>query len=78
MNFKPEKNKFLYGNLSPLYTKRITDREFQQAAVSYAFNNNEIVKKYLNEEKIKAVYGAVTDQYNALYDELNKLSNLFN
>lgn len=77
-NFNPSKNKFLYGNLSPLYTKKIEEDSFKNEAVYYAYNNNPLVKKYINEDTIKALYGPNINQYNALFTELNKLSELFN
>ena len=77
-NFNPKTNKFLYGNLSPLYTDKMNEESFKNTVVSYAYNNCDLVKKYYPEEKIKTLYGPITDQYNALFDELNKLSNMFN
>ena len=77
-NFNPSKNKFLYGNLSPLYTKKLEEASFKNQAVYYAYNNNPLVKKYINEDTIKALYGPNINQYNALFTELNKLSELFN
>lgn len=76
-NFSPKEFKFLYGNLSPLYTNKMKDDAFKACVVWYAFSNSELVKKYMNEEKIKALYGPKTDQYNALFEELNNIYNLF-
>ena len=77
MNFNPQKNKFLFGNLSPLYSNKLNDDLFKNQVVSYAFNNSEIVRKFFNENEIKALYGQITDQYNALFEELEILSNIF-
>lgn len=55
-NFKPETNKFLYGNLSPLYPQEIS-QEFKNLAAYYAFNNNNLVKKYYSIEQLKNEYG---------------------
>lgn len=77
MNFNPKKNKFIYGNLSPLYSAKMNNNEFRNAVVSYAYNNCQLVKEYCDIEKIKAVYGPLTEQYNALFDELKVISSLF-
>lgn len=76
-NFNPKDYKFLYGNLSPLYTNKINDDSFKACVVWYAYNNSELVQKYMDEEKIKALYGPKTDQYNALFEELNNIYNIF-
>lgn len=55
-NFKPKTNKFLYGNLSPLYPKEISE-EFKNACAFYAFNNNALVGKYYSQELIEKEYG---------------------
>lgn len=77
MNFNPQVNRFIYGNLSPLYTTKIDSASFKNEVVSYAYNNSELIRKYYTEDKIKALYGPITDQYNALFDELENLNNLF-
>ncbi len=76
-NFNPKEFKFLYGNLSPLYTSKIKSESFRSCVVWYAFNNCELIRKYYDEEKIKALYGPMTEQYNVLFEELNKIYNLF-
>ena len=55
-NFNPKENKFLYGNLSPLYPNEITD-EFKNAAAYYAFKTHPLVKKYYSQEAVKLEYG---------------------
>ena len=72
-NFKPQKNNFLYGNLSPLYLRNIDDIKIKNYVVSYAWNNCNIIKKYLKKEDIETKYGKITNNYNELYDELKKL-----
>ena len=76
-NFQPKKNKFLFGNLSPLYTNKLEDESFKNEVVSYAVNNCELIKNYYPLDNIKALYGPLTNQYNALYEELYTLSNMF-
>lgn len=76
-NFNPSSNKYIYGNLSPLYTEKLNGVLFKNAVVSYAYNNCPVVRRYFDEEQIKALYGSITDRYNALFDELNRLSGLF-
>lgn len=55
-NFKPQNNKYLYGNLSPLYPDLIT-YEFKNEAAYYAFNNNCLVRKYYSISKLRDEYG---------------------
>ena len=55
-NFNPKENKFLYGNLSPLYPIEINE-EFKNAAAFYAFNNNILVRKYYSKGAIEKEYG---------------------
>ena len=76
-NFNPKKNKFLYGNLSPLYTDKINDINFKKALIYYAYNNSELVKKYYSIKKIKSLYGKSKVQYNILFKEIEKLSKMF-
>lgn len=71
-NFNPKKNKFLYGNLSPLYINNMDD-EIKKAVVSYAYNNCDIVQKYYTKAEIEKEYGSLKEDYSILYDELNKL-----
>lgn len=76
-NFNPKKNGFLYGNLSPLYTEKLSDSGFRNQAVSYAFNNSSLIRKYYSEDKIKSLYGQPTNRCSDLYDELNNLCSMF-
>ena len=77
-NFKPKKNKFLFGNLSPLYTEALERAEFKNMVVSYAVQHCALIEKYFDLQKIKALYGPLTEQYNALFEQLEVISNLFN
>lgn len=70
-NFKPESNKYLYGNLSPLYPCNISD-EFKNKSAYYAFNNNSIVRKYYSKEMLRNKYGDELES-NVLNDTLKKL-----
>ena len=76
-NFKPKSNRFLYGNLSPLYPKKVTEGEFQREVVSYAFNNNALVNRYYDRSKIESLYGAVSTDYTQINLEMDKLNNYF-
>lgn len=76
-NFNPKKNKFLYGNLSPLYTEKISDINFKKALIYYAYNNSELVRKYYSIQKIQSLYGKSKAQYDILFKEIDKLSKLF-
>lgn len=77
MNFNPQVNKFIYGNLSPLYSKKIESDSFKNEVVSYAYNNNSLIRKYYTKDKIKTLYGPIVEQYNALFEELDYIYNLF-
>ncbi len=76
-NFRPKANRFLYGNLSPLYPKKTEEKEFQREVVSYAFNNNSLVSQYYNLNKIESLYGTVSSDYNQIYHEMDMLNNYF-
>ncbi len=71
-NFNPRKNKYIYGNLSPLYPKKITD-EFKNASAYYAFNNNSLVRKYFFKIDIENMYGAELENEKILHDCLEKM-----
>ena len=73
MNFNPKKNKFLYGNLSPLYFDELEKKEYKNAVVSYAYNNCPLLSKYMVKKDIEKEYGKLTDNYDILYDKLEKL-----
>lgn len=70
-NFNPKENRFLYGNLSPLYPTEISE-EFKCAASFYAFNNNALVKKYYSRSDIEREYG-VEKKTDILEQSLNNL-----
>ena len=76
-NFKPKSNKFLYGNLSPLYPKKVTDEEFQREVVSYAFNNNELVSRYYDRNKVESLYGTISTDYTQISLEMDRLNSYF-
>ncbi len=73
-NFKPKSNKYLYGNLSPLYPQNINE-EFKNKAAYYAFNNNSLVKKYYSKEMMNDKYGEEIDSN--ILDDLLKEAYLF-
>lgn len=77
INFNPAENKFLFGNLSPLYTNKLKCDTFKNQVVSYAYNNCELIKKFFGLNEIEILYGTLTDQYNDLFDELNVLSKYY-
>ncbi len=71
-NFKPQTNKYIYGNLSPLYPKKIT-KEFKNASAYYAFNNNLLVRKYFFKKDIENEYGKELENKKILYSYLKKM-----
>jgi hypothetical protein len=76
-NFKPKNNRFIYGNLSPLYTKKLKDDKFKNEVVSYAYNNDDLVKKYYSDKKIEELYGPIVTQYPDLSEEIDIINTLF-
>jgi hypothetical protein len=71
-NFKTNQL-FLYGNLSPLYSPKIEEEETKKALIYYIYNNNQIVKNYIENNKtynnkILAYYKI--NSYNGNYDVL--------
>lgn len=71
-NFKPRELKFVYGNLSPLYSPRIEEEEFKKRVVSYAYENCELVRNAFPRSIIEEQYGFSSD-YVPLYNLLNAL-----
>lgn len=59
-NFKVNKM-FLYGNLSPLYSKRLDDFDTRIELISYIYNNNIVVKNYIDNNNLMS---RLTDHYN--------------
>ncbi len=72
-NFNPKENNFIYNNLSPLYTKKIEEKKYQNALVSYAFNNCPLIKKYISKEEIEKEYGIIINNYEIILEEIEKL-----
>lgn len=77
-NFSPPKNKFVYGNLSPLYTDKLNNKDFKNSIVSYTYNNCELLHKYYSKEKIESLYGCLTTDYTLIFEELNRIVDIFN
>ncbi len=72
-NFKPKHNKFLYGNLSPLYFKEIDNIEYKNALVSYVYNDCPLIKEYYNINDIETIYGPLEVNYDLLEEKLQEL-----
>lgn len=72
-NFNPQKNKFLYGNLSPLYFDKLEYEDYKNLVVSYAYNNCRILSDFFSKEELENKYGSMVTNYELLYDMLNKL-----
>ena len=72
-NFKPKKNEYLYGNLSPLYIQNIENKNIKNCLVSYAYNNNNLIKQFFNKKDIEKKYNFLTTDYSILYNLLEKL-----
>jgi hypothetical protein len=77
MNFKPSTNTFIFGNLSPLYTKKLEDPIFKNKIIAYAYNNIELIRKYYSMEKLEGLYGSLKTDYDELFLELKRLESLF-
>ena len=72
-NFNPKNNKFLYGNLSPLYFSDLEKDSYKNAVVSYAYNNCSIVSNSIPKEEIETKYGPLVNEYKILFDKLKEL-----
>lgn len=75
-NFNPRKNKFLYGNLSPIYSDKLSENKFQNALIWYAYNKNELVKKYFTKENLTKFYGSSANNFDILKQEIDIINNL--
>ncbi|MCR5046463.1 MAG: rRNA adenine N-6-methyltransferase family protein [Treponema sp.] len=55
--FNPEKNSWLYGNLSPLYDKTIESVEKKKELIRFVWDKKPIVQKYFSRESLEKHYG---------------------
>ena len=60
--FNPKENKYLYGNLSPLYSSKIEDKFYKNQLVSYTYLNYDLIKKYFSKEEIEKTYGKINEK----------------
>ena len=74
-NFNPATNMFLYGNLSPLYSKEIEKQNIKNILVTYAYNSNSIVHNGFNIRQLESAYGTVSKNNNCdkLFNILDEL-----
>lgn len=68
-NFKPS-DKYLYGNLSPLYSEEIETKEIQRLLISYIYKN-ELIKNGFSQDELENKYGKLSDA--SEYPELEKI-----
>jgi hypothetical protein len=71
-NFRPDKLKFIYGNLSPLYSAKIEKPKIKNLLVYYAYENDEIVHQ-LDVSALEKEYGPRPSNYSDLYNILKTL-----
>ncbi|MGZ9428813.1 methyltransferase [Mycoplasma sp. 1012] len=75
-NYSNLKNKFLYSNLSPLYTEMIENDSIKKMLVSWSLLNNQTFKEFVQnnnlEDKIKKFYNIDNLEIN-----FKKLDNIF-
>jgi hypothetical protein len=78
-NFMPDSG-FLYGNLSPLYSKEIEENETKIELVSYVIKNNEVVKKHFLKydlfDELKRIY--LIEEYLSDYPILSNIIRKLN
>ena len=74
-NFNPQTNEFLYGNLSPLYSKDIEKQEIKNLLVAYAYFSNSIIQDRFELSNLKDMYGEIvnTSDNSRLFNILKKL-----
>lgn len=74
-NFSPPSYAFLYGNLSPLYSKSIESPDIKNLLVSYAYYTNPIIHNGFQLNDLETVYSTIipTDNYDKLFAILEKL-----
>ena len=72
-NFAPNDLKFIYGNLSPLYSNKIESLKIKRELVSYAYYNSDLVRKCYSLKDIEETYGSLQKQYPNLKKILTKL-----
>lgn len=72
-NFAPTDLKFIYGNLSPLYSNKIELPKIKRELVSYAYNNSDLVRKCYSLKSIEDVYGSLQNKYPNIKKILSEL-----
>lgn len=74
-NFNPPTNAFLYGNLSPLYSKEIEKADIKNLLVTYAYQNNSYVKANFDKQSLEDKYGImpISIDYTPPFDILSGL-----
>lgn len=73
-NFIQSENYFLYGDLSPLYNKKIEEKKYKNLLVSYAYENEPLISKYFNKCDLEKIYGKLDNNYNLLKNLLDEIS----
>ena len=56
-NFNPQKNAWLYGNLSPFYDSSIEGKEKRRDLVRFVWNKKPIIQKYFSRASLEQYYG---------------------
>ena len=74
-NFNPPEYKFLYGNLSPLYSLSIEEDAIKNILATYAYKKNKVVSSNFQKSEIEDKYGKIFEEENyfVLHEILNGL-----
>lgn len=70
-NFSPKKHSFIYGNLSPLYSKKIERKDIKNLLVWYAYEKEKLLS-CIDKKAIEKEYGKKKDSFEKLKDILNE------
>ena len=75
-NFEAGEYQYLFGNLSPLLTKKINDVYFQDELIAYALNENQVVNEFYrkNDESFYNKYISFNYSKKDLVDEIKKVA----
>lgn len=74
LHFKSKKP-FIYGNLSPIYSKKLDEPELKKLLIAYIYHNNQIVKNFLENKQLKKEVLAhyYMESFDLDYSPLNKI-----
>lgn len=69
--FNPVNNVYIYGNLSPFWTKKLNNKLFKVKLITYIYETNPIIKKFYQKDDLEKEYGLFDYDYEEIIKEVN-------